>query len=142
LEHKHPFILQDVRHLAVWVQNIAELPRAGGTDFETRRIATRPRALDAKVTFFHDSLVTWTVSQVSHVRIDLVLGDRRSSEVEAARPVRAGSFAVTAPDAPIVINHGDPIGFLPGGIDRTDFDAGRILALMTLHRHVKEPLLG
>ena len=67
-------------------------------------------------------------------------GMRRLGEVKSPRPIRAGRFAIAAANAPIVIHHGDPVGFLPRRMNRANFDARRVLALLALHRHVEVTL--
>jgi hypothetical protein len=56
--------------------------------------------------------------------------------LKAARVIWAGGLAISASDTPVVIDDDDAIFFLPGRLDRTDIDAGRILALKTLDRQV------
>src|SRR5947209_6874890 len=47
LEEEYPLVLEDVADLALGIEHVAELARAGRTGFETRRIAPRARPLDA-----------------------------------------------------------------------------------------------
>ena len=138
--NENALALEDVGNLAVGVEDVAELARPGGADFQARRIAARARALDAEVAFLHDSLPPRAVAQIRHFGVEAVLWNRRLGEVKPPRPIGAGRFAIAAANAPIVINDGDPVGFLPGGMDRANLDARRILALLALHRHVEVTL--
>ena len=56
--------------------------------------------------------------------------------------VRAGGLAVAATDAPVVVNNDNTVLFLPGGFDRTDFDAFRLPTLLTGNWHVKKVVAG
>lgn len=76
------------------------------------------------------------VGKIRDIRIDLVRSDLRLGEVEPPGPIGAGRLAITAADAPIVVDHRDPVGLLPGRLDRADLDARRVGALVALDRHV------
>ena len=99
-------------------------------------------ALDAPMAFFHHALPARPVAQIRHVRIQPLFGNFRLRPIETAGEIRTGRFAVTATDAPIVIDHRDAIRFLPGGFDRANFDAGGVPALLARNRHVKKPFSG
>ena len=73
--------------------------------------------------------------------IEPLLGNRGLGEIETPRPIGAGGLAIAAADAPVVIDHRDAVRLLPGGVHRADLDAGRVLALLALHRHVEKALL-
>jgi hypothetical protein len=62
--------------------------------------------------------------------------------VEDSPFIRARCNAVPASDTPVVIHHHDPIRFLPGGVNRTNLDAGRFLTLLTLNGKVDESFFG
>ena len=131
-----------MRYLAFGVEDIAEFTGTGGADLEAGGVASGPGALDAEVTFFHDTICPRAIAQVGHVGVDLILGNGGGGEVEAAGEVRAGRLAITATDAPVVIDDSDAVLLLPCGIDGANFDAGGILTLMALDGHVEEALLG
>lgn len=59
-----------------------------------------------------------------------------------ARSIRAGGHAIAATDTPVRINNSDSIGFLPGGLNGTDLDTGRVLALLAGDRHIKKAVFG
>src|SRR5262249_39396059 len=83
-----------------------------------------------------------TITQVRHVRVQPIFRNRGFGPIETAREIRTSRFTVTAADAPVVINDGDAIRLLPGGLYRAYLHAGRILTLLALHRHVKKAFLG
>src|SRR6185503_21148167 len=99
--------------LAVWIENVAELARARRAHFQARRISARPRALNAEMAFLHHTLPAWTIPKIGHLRIKLVLRNRRLGEVESPRPIRTRGFAITTADAPVVIDHRDAVLLLP-----------------------------
>jgi hypothetical protein len=72
--------------------------------------------------------------------IDLLFWNVWLRPVEDSPLIGAGCDAVPATDAPVIINHDDTIGFLPGGVDRTYFHAGRLLALLTLNGEIDKSL--
>src|SRR5262249_20736384 len=122
--NEHALVFQDIRNLAVRIENVPELTRARGADLQAGRVAARARPLDTEVAFFHDPLTTWAIAEVGHVRVDLLFRDGRFGEIEVPSPEWAGSCAVSTTDAPVVIDDRDAVAFLPGGMDGTDFDAG------------------
>ena len=65
---------------------------------------------------------------------DLTVGIFEIAEFPGAG--RTDFRTVAAADAPVVINNHNAVFFLPGGLDRANFDAGWVFALLTLHRHV------
>ena len=69
--------------------------------------------------------------------VDFVFWDFGFVPVESACPVRTGGFAITATDAPIVIDNGDAIGFFPGGTYGAYVDARWVFALEALGAHVE-----
>ncbi len=77
-----------------------------------------------------DALRPRSVAQDVRVGIDLVLRNRWLGPVEVARPVGAGGHAVAAADAPVVVDHDDAVGLLPGGADRAHLGARRVVALL------------
>ncbi len=58
-----------------------------------------------------------------------------------ARRVGTGHRAVTAADAPIIIDHYHAIRLSPGGLDRAGLDAGRLFTLLALYRQIPAPWL-
>jgi len=71
--------------------------------------------------------------------IDFLLRKVWFCPVEDSSFIRAGCDAVPATDAPVVVYHHQPVGLLPGGMDRAYFNTGRILTLLALDRQVDEP---
>src|SRR5665647_1092742 len=139
---EHPLGAEDVGDFAVRVKDVAKFSRSGGADFEARRVSAHARALDAEMTFLHHALAPRAIAEIGHVGIEPLLRNLGLGEVETPRPIRAGGFAVAAADAPVVIDHGDAVFLLPRGVDGANLHAGRVLALLALHRHVEEPFLG
>ena len=74
-------------------------------------------------------------------RVYLLFGNVWLCPVEDPSFIWAGCDAVPASDTPVVINHNDPVRFLPSGMDRTYLHTGRVLALLTLDREIEESLL-
>jgi hypothetical protein len=72
-------------------------------------------------------------------RIQLFLGDVWFCPVEDSSFIRAGGDAVPATDAPVVVYHHQPVGFLPGRMDRAYFNTGRILTLLALDGQIDKP---
>ena len=137
---KTRLVLRMYGNFAAGIENVAEFPRAGGADLDAGGIPAGAGALDAEMAFFHHALAPRPVAKVGHVGVQPLLGNRGLGEVEAPRPVGTGCLAVAAADAPVVVDHRDAVGLLPGGMHRADLDAGRILALLALHRHVEVAL--
>src|SRR6266581_1041948 len=135
---EHAFGPEDVGDFAVRIEDVAELPRAGGTDFEARGVFSLARALDAEMAFLHHALPPGAIAEIGHLRIDSFFGNLRLREVEPAREVRTRGFAIATPDAPVVINHRDAVLLLPGGVNGTNLHAGRVFTLLALHGHVEE----
>ena len=129
-------MLQDVRHLALRVQHVAELAGTGRADLQAGRQTPHAGPLQAEGALFHDPFAPRPVGQIGHLRIDLVVGKLGFCKVEAPRPIRTGRLAIAAADAPIVVDHRDAVRLLPGRLHGTDFDARRLDALMALDRHV------
>ena len=53
--------------------------------------------------------------------------------VKAARSVGARRHAASASDAAVVVHHDDAVFALPGGADRADPGAGRVVAVIAQH---------
>jgi hypothetical protein len=73
--------------------------------------------------------------------IDLFFWNIGLCPVEYPSFIRTGCDAVSATDAPIVIDHHKPVRFLPGRMDRAHLNAGRVLAVLALNREIKKPFL-
>jgi hypothetical protein len=54
--------------------------------------------------------------------------------------VRTCSNAIPASNTPVVIDHDDTVRFLPGGVDRTNLHARRLLTLLTLNGEIDKTL--
>ena len=68
-------------------------------------------------------------------------GNAGLGPVEVARAVGAGRHAAAAADAPVVVDHHDPVRLGPGGAGRTGLDARGVAALLAGDRHVEMALL-
>ena len=136
LEDKDALVFEHVADLGGGIIEIPKDARAGGTCLQTGWQAAIPRAVQAEGAFLHHALRTDAVAEVALVWINLCGGDLRLLPVEAAGVIRTRGLAVAAADAPVVIHDDDSVFFLPGGLDRADIDAGRMLALLALHGHV------
>src|SRR5579872_6272234 len=64
LQEQHALVLEDVANLAVGVEHVAEFPGAGRARLDARRIAARPRALDAPGALLHDAARARAVAQI------------------------------------------------------------------------------
>jgi hypothetical protein len=95
-----------------------------------------PHPLDTKGAFFHSTLHSGSVSQVVDGRVDLLFRNVWLRPVEDPPFVGTGRNAVSAADAPVVINHDDTVRFLPSGVDRTHFHTGRLLTLLALNGEI------
>src|SRR5437870_1808382 len=104
---EHAFGPEDVGDFAVRIEEVAELPSAGGLDFKTRWVFSLARALDAEMAFLHHALPPRAVAEIGHLRINPLFRNGRLRKVKSPRPVGTGSFAIAAADAPVVINHRD-----------------------------------
>jgi hypothetical protein len=96
--------------------------------------------LNAKGAFFHSALHPGPVSEVVNRRVYFFLWDVWLCPVEDPPFVRTCSNAVPASNTPVVINDDDTIRFLPGGMDRTNLHARRLLTLLTLNGEIDKTL--
>jgi hypothetical protein len=94
--------------------------------------------LDTKGALFHGTLHSGPVSKIVDRGIDLLFRNVWLRPVEDPSLVGAGCNAVPATNAPVVVDHDDTIRFLPGGMNRTYFHAGRLLTLLTLNGEIDE----
>src|SRR3954470_22554486 len=101
-------------HLALRIENIAEFSSASRANLQARRILAVPGPLNAKVALLHDAAAAGAITEVSHPGIETILGDGWLGEIETPRPIGTGGFAISAPYAPIVINHRNAVRLLPG----------------------------
>src|SRR5262249_2530641 len=60
----------------------------------------------------------------------------RLGPVESPRVIRAGGLAISATDAPRVVDDDDPVALFPRRLDGADLDARCVVALLALHRQV------
>ncbi len=93
-----------------------------------------------KVHFSDHALLARAIAEVMLVGIDFRCRHVGGAPVEATRPVRARCHAIAAPDAPVVVNHHDAIGLLPGGADGADTGARRVGTLEALRPQVEVAL--
>jgi hypothetical protein len=142
LEAEDTFSIDDIAHFAVRIEKIPKFPRSRGTGLYTRRIPSVSHPLDTKGAFFHGTLHSGSVSKVVDRGINLLFWNVWLRPIEDPPLIRAGCDAVPAADAPVVINHDDPIRFLPGSMDGTYFHAGGLLALLTLNGKIDESFFG
>jgi hypothetical protein len=94
--------------------------------------------LDTKGAFFHSTLHSGSVSKVVDRRVYLLFGNVWLCPVEDSPFIGACCNAVPATNAPVVINHDDPVRFLPCGMDRTYLHTRRILTLLALNGEIDE----
>jgi hypothetical protein len=142
LETEDPFSVDDITHFAVRIEKIAKFPRSCRTGFHTRRIPSISHPLDTKGAFFHGTLHSGAVSKIVDRGINLLFWNVWLRPVEDPPLIGAGCDAVPAADAPVIIDHDDTIRFLPGGMDRTYFHTGGLLALLTLNGKIDESFFG
>jgi hypothetical protein len=138
LEPEDPLSVDDISDLAIRVEQVSEFPDPRRAGLHTSRISSLPYPLDAKGALVRCGQQSGSVSKVVHGRVDLVHGNVRLGPVEDSSFVGARSDTIPAANAPIVIHYHDPIGFLPGGMDRTNFYTGRVLTLLALDGQVGE----
>src|ERR1017187_137768 len=141
-QNEHSLVLDDVADFAVLIEQVAEFPGAHRAYLDARRIAPRAGPLDAEGALLHNALGPRPVAQVVGVGVDLGFRDFGLGPVEVPGAVGTGRHAVPAADAPVVVDHHDPIFFRPGGAGRAYLGAGRVAALLALDRDVEMPLLG
>ena len=139
LQPEDSFVLDRIPDLAVRIKEVAEFSGANRTGLDTGRVPAGfvPDTLDAEGAFFNNSLVSGPVAEIMRLGIDLFRRSVRSSPVKLPGAVRAGGHAVPAADAPVIVNHHNAVRFFPCGLGRTGPYAGRIFALLALHRHVE-----
>src|ERR1017187_241514 len=141
-QNQHTLVLDDVADLTVFVEEIIELLRARRAHFDTRRIAPGTAALDAEGALFDDALGPRAVAQVVRVGVEFLVGNFRLLPVEMPRAIGASRHAVTAADAPVVIDHHDAVAFGPGGAGGAYLGARRVLAMLAPDGHVEMSLFG
>jgi hypothetical protein len=95
-----------------------------------------PYPLDAKGAFFHGTLHSGSVSEVMDGRVYLLSWNIWLRPVKNPPFIRAGCDAISAADAPVVINHNDTVRFLPSGVDRAHLYTRRVLTLLALNRQI------
>src|ERR1035438_6740267 len=66
---EHALGAKDVGHLALRIQDIAELPRSHRANLDAGRIPAHPRALDAEMTFLHHPLASRAVPQIGRAHV-------------------------------------------------------------------------
>src|SRR5688572_18396064 len=99
---EHPLLAEDIRDLAVRIEDVAEFSRPDRAGFEARRVLPGPRPLNAEVTFLHHALFARAVPEVSHLGVEPFLRHPGLGEIEAPRPVGTRRLTVAAADAPVV----------------------------------------
>src|ERR1035438_4643213 len=141
-QNQHALVLDDVADLTVFVEEITELSRAHRANLDARRIAPGTGALDAEGTLFDDALGARAVAQVVSIGIEFLVGNGWLGPVEMPRSIGASRHAVTAADAPVVIDHHDAVALDPGGAGGAYLGAGRVLAMLAPDGHVEMSLFG
>jgi hypothetical protein len=142
LETEDPLMLDDIPDFTFWIEKVSEFPGPRGTGFDAGRIPSLSHPLNAKGTLVHGTLHPRPVPQVMDRGVDLLSWNIGLRPVEDPSFIGAGRDAVPAPNAPVVIHHHKAVGFLPGGMDRTNFHAGRVLAVLALNGQIDKTLLG
>jgi hypothetical protein len=137
LQPKDPLMLYGVPYLAVRIKQVAELPRSHGAGFDTCRVTSVSSTLDAERALLDHALVAWTITEIVRLGIDLLGFAAGFRPIEVAGAIRTGGHAIPAADAPVVIDDYDSIRLFPCGLGGTGPHARRVLALLTLDRHVE-----
>jgi hypothetical protein len=140
LEPENPLVLDDIPDFTFGIEKVSEFPGPCGTGLHTGGVHPPSDPLDTKSTLIDGTLHPGSVSEVMNRGIDLLLGKIGFCPVEDPSFVRTGCHAVSASNAPVVIDHDEPIGLLPGGMDRAYLYARRVLAVLALNRKVDKPL--
>jgi len=140
-EPEDPFPIDDIPDFAVRIEEVAKFSGPGGACLHTGRISSLPYPLNTEGALIDSTFHPGSVPEVMDGGIDLLFWNVWIGPIEDSPLVGTGGDAVSASDAPVIINDHDPIGFLPCGVDRADLDAGGVLTLLALHRKIKEPRL-
>src|ERR1700690_1754520 len=106
LEDEDALGTENLGDLALGIEHVAELAGSRGAGLKARGEATGARAMKTEMALLHHALGPGAVGQVAHIRVQPVGRHRRVREVEPPGPVRARGFAVTAADAPVVVDDG------------------------------------
>ena len=136
-ENEYTFVSQHGADLRSWIEQVAKDAGSGRAGFKAGRQLTLACAVQTEGAFFHHTLRADTVTEVTLLRVDFFFGDFRFGPIETTSVVWTGGFAVTAANAPVVVDNDDAVGLFPSSLDRTNVDARWILALLALDRHVK-----
>src|SRR6516162_86858 len=106
-QHQHPLVFDDVADFTLRVEDIAELARPHRTNFHAGRVAPSARSLNAEGALLHYALRARAVAQVMGIRVELACRQAGLGPVEMAGAIWARGHAVTAADAPVVIDDND-----------------------------------
>ena len=128
--------------LTVRIKEVAENAGSCRADFQTGRVLSFTSSMQTKSAFLYHTLRPDSIAQVTLVGIDLIWLQFGFLEIEPSCIVGTGGHAVTTANAPVVIDHDNTVGFLPGGFDWAGLGAGGFTTLMTLDRHVELVLVG
>ena len=85
----------------------------------------------------HRSLGSNSIGKVTLFRVYFFGRDLWLFPIKAPSVIGASGFAIATANAPVVINDDDPVFFLPGCFDRANRNAGRVVTLLALDRHIK-----
>src|ERR1700693_1946843 len=72
LQHEDALLVDDARDLALGIEQVAELAGADRADLDARRIASRPRPLDAERALLDDAARPRPVAEDVQVRIQVL----------------------------------------------------------------------
>src|SRR5271157_273675 len=139
---EHPLVVDEIADLAIRIEQVPELPRAGWTSLHTSRVTPLSHSLDTEGTLVNHVLVARPIAQIMNGRIQLFRRYIRLGPVKHPAFIGTCRDTVPAADTPIVIDNHKPVGFFPGSAHRTNLHAGWVFTVLTLHRHVDVAGLG
>jgi hypothetical protein len=141
LEAEDPLLFDNVSYFTVGVEKVSKFSCPRGTSFYTGGVSSHSHTLNTKGALFHNILHPRSVPKVVDGRIPLFDRDVWLCPIKDSPLIRACRNAVPATNAPVVIDHYQPIRFFPGRMDRTYFHTRRVLTMLALDRHIDEPFL-
>ena len=120
-------LAKDSPYLRISVFQIAKNKGLILAGFHARRNETFCEPFVAEIAFLHHSSGTCGV-----IPVDRCFYERtRVPPVQAPGSVRAGGHAESAADTPVVVHHDDAVRSPKCRLNRTDSDAGRVVAVIT-----------
>jgi len=140
-EPEDPLVINNISNFTIGIEKVSEFPRPRRTGFHAGWISSIPHPLDTEGALVNGTLHPWPVSKIVNGGVQFLLGNVGFCPVEDPPFIGTGGNAIPAADAPVIIDHHQPIRFFPGGVHRTDLHARRVFTVLALHGHVEKPFL-